>query len=140
MGTDFSYRDLEILREIQDWTEEEAPAKLIGEEVVDGHACHMIELHPKLDGISYSRIIMWMDKEQLVARKMTYYDEDGEHVKTLDLTDIRDIGPIPTSHHMEMRNLKKGSHTVAELADVNYDVGLADDLFTERHLKRGGRR
>jgi len=38
MGTDFSYRDLEILREIQDWTEEEAPAKLIGEEQVDGHA------------------------------------------------------------------------------------------------------
>jgi Outer membrane lipoprotein-sorting protein len=140
MGTDFSYRDLEILGEIQDWTEEEAPTKLVGEETVDGHACHVIEFHPKQEGTTYSRIVMWMDKAKLVARKMDYYDDkDGKHEKTLSLTDIRDIGPIPTAHRMEMRNLKEGSRTVAELAEVAHDVGLSDDLFTQRHLERGGR-
>jgi len=137
MGTDFSYRDLEILGEIQDWTEEEAPTKLVGEENVDGHACHVIELRPQQKGMSYSRIVTWMDREKLVFRKMDFHDKDGEHVKTLDLTDIRDIGPIPTAHRMEMRSLKKGSWTVAELAEVAYDTGLSDDFFTERHLERG---
>jgi outer membrane lipoprotein-sorting protein len=137
MGTDFSYRDLEILGEIQDWTEDEAPTKLLGEERIDGHPCHKIEFRPQQDGMSYGRIVMWMDREQLVPRKMDFFDTDDQHVKTLTLMDIRNIGPIPIAHRLEMKNLKKGSHTVVELADVAHDQRLADDLFTKRHLERG---
>jgi outer membrane lipoprotein-sorting protein len=138
MGTDFSYRDLEILGEIQDWTEEEAPSRLVRTEPVDGHACHVIKLQPEQEGMSYSQILMWMDQQKLVTRKMEFHDKRGEHVKTLSLTDVRDIGPIPTAHHMEMRNLQKGSRTIGDIADVAYETGLSDDLFTQRYLERGG--
>jgi outer membrane lipoprotein-sorting protein len=139
MGTDFSYRDLEILGEIQGWTEDEAGSRLVGQEAIDGHACHVIELRPQQDGVPYERIVMWMDEADLVPRKLDFYDQDGEHTKTLALTDIRALGPIPTAHHLEMRNLKAGSRTIVELAEVVHDAGLSDDLFTQRYLERGGR-
>jgi len=137
MGTDFSYRDLEILGEILDWSEDEAPTELTGEETIAETPCHVIELRPKHEGSSYGRIVLWMDRDKLIARRMDFFDLDGTKVKTLSMDGVTDVGPIPTAHRLEMRNLKKGSRTLVELSDVRYDVGLSDDLFTQRHLERG---
>jgi outer membrane lipoprotein-sorting protein len=138
MGTDFSYRDLEILGEIQDWTEEEAPTSLVGADQVDGHDCHVIELRPRQDGMNYGRIVVWIDTALLVTRKMNFERTDARPWKELGLSEIRDVGAVPTAHRLEMRDVEKGSRTVVELTDVAYDTGLPDDLFTERHLERGG--
>jgi outer membrane lipoprotein-sorting protein len=137
MGTDFSYRDLEILGEIQDWTEDEAPSALLGAETVDGHECHTIEFRPKGKDVGYERIVLWLDTQGLVSRKLNFHEKGDVLVKTLSLTDIRDIGPIPTAHRLEMQNVKKGTKTVVDLTDVRFAAGLADDLFTQRQLERG---
>lgn len=137
VGTDFTYRDLEILAEIARWTEDDARATLVGEDTIDGHACHRIELWPRQEGMVYERIVLWLDKDELVARKLDFHDRAGAHVKSLALGEIRAVGDIPTAHRLEMRTLAKGSRTVVELPQVVYDSGLSDDLFTQRHLERG---
>lgn len=138
MGTDFSYRDLEILGEIRNWTEKEAQAKLVGREDVDGASCHVIELTPQQEG-GYGKIVVWMDEKLLVSRRMDFHSADGKLVKTLLQGDVRDVGAIPTAHRMDMKNVEKGTSTEVKLTDVKYDSGLSDDLFTERRLKRGPR-
>ena len=35
-----------------------------------------------------------------------------------------------------MENLKTGSKTVMEYSDVEYDIGLPDDIFSERYLRK----
>jgi outer membrane lipoprotein-sorting protein len=139
MGTDFSYRDLEILAELRNWTEEQAPSKLTGSENVDGHACWVIELAPTSDDGGYGGIVLWFDKEQLVPRKMTFRDAKGTAVKTLLQTDVKNVGAIPTPHRMEIQTLDKGSRTEVVLTEVKYDTGVGDDFFTERQLQRGPR-
>lgn len=137
VGTDFTYRDLEILAEIARWSEEDAPATMKGEETIDGAACWRIELEPQQEGSPYARIVLWLDQQKLVARKLEFHDAEGVHLKTLALRDIRDVGAIPTAHRLEMQTLTKGSRTAVELPSVAYDSGLADDLFTQRQLERG---
>lgn len=137
VGTDFTFRDLEILAEIARWTDDEAPATLEGEETIDGAPCDRISLAPQQDGTAYKRIVLWLDKDKLVARKLDFYDLDGALAKSLTLRDVRDVGAIPTAHRLEMKTLAKGSHTVVELPEVKYDSGLADDVFTQRYLERG---
>ena len=137
VGTDFTYRDLEILAEIARWSESEAPATLEGEESIDGTACWRISLRPQQEGMVYGRIVLWLDKEKLAARKLDFFDRDGTQRKSLALQEIRDDGPIPTAHRLEMRTLAKGSRTVVDLPEVKYDTGLEDDLFTQRYLERG---
>jgi hypothetical protein len=137
MGTDFSYRDLEILAEFQRWTEDQAPATLTGEETVEGTPCHVIALVPKQDGMTYGKLVLWLDKDKLLARKMDFFDAGGTAVKSLAYGDIRDLGAIPTAHTLDMKNLQKGSRTHVDVSEVRYDGGLADDLFTQRALERG---
>ena len=137
VGTDFTYRELEILEDVLRWSEDEASAKLLGDESIGGIACAMIELRPKQAGIPYQGMVLWMDRDKLVPRKFDFSDREGAHVKTLTLDDVRDLATIPTPHRLEMQNLKKGSHTVVELTEVTYNVGLSDELFTQRQLERG---
>lgn len=137
VGTDFTFRDLEILAEISGWSEDDAAATLEGEETVDGALCHRISLRPHQEGMVYDRIVLWLDTAKLVARKIDFYGRDGALAKSLSLQDIRDVGPIPTAHHLEMRTLAKASRTVVDLPEVKFDSGLDDDLFTQRYLERG---
>jgi outer membrane lipoprotein-sorting protein len=137
MGTDFSYRDLELLAEIPDWTEADAASQLRGGEDIDARPCHVIELRPLAKDAGYGRIVLWLDTELLVSRKLDFFDDSGVHVKTLHQRDFRNIGAIPTAHRLEMGQLEKGSRTEVEISDVRYDAALSDDVFTERQLKRG---
>lgn len=138
VGTDFTFRDLAVLAEMLHWSEAEAPTKLIGEETVDGSACHTIELHPQQDGMPYPRMVLWMDRDRLTPRRLDFDAADGTRIKTLALEDVRDVGPIPTPYRLEIQSLQKGSRTVVQLVEVAYNTGLADDLFTQRYLDRGG--
>ena len=53
------------------------------------------------------------------------------------LSDIRNVGGIPTAFRWEMKNEQNGSRTVVEFSEIKYDTGLSDDLFTQRSLERG---
>jgi len=137
VSTDFTFRDLEIMVEFLRWTDDQAPVKLVGEETLNGKATDVIELRPQLEGMPYQRLVLWMERDTLVPRKLDFYDQSGTHVKTLTLDDVREVNGIPTPHRLEMRNLPKGSHTLVELPEVSYNSGLADELFTQRYLDRG---
>jgi hypothetical protein len=138
MGTDFSFRDLEILAEIRDWTEADAASSLGTGEDVDGHACWAIALVPAASkDAGYPKIVLFLDKEQLVTRKVVFYDASGAAVKTLVQTDVKNVGAIPTAYHLVMETPAKQSKTTVVLSDVKYDTGLADDFFTERQMQRG---
>jgi outer membrane lipoprotein-sorting protein len=139
MGTDFSYRDLEILAEIRGWTDAQAASTLVGSEDVDGHASWVIALAPTASDGGYGKIVLALDKELLVPRRLTFHDAAGAAVKTLRQSDIKNVGAIPTPYRTEIETLAKGTRTTVALSDVKYDAGLADDFFTERQLQRGPR-
>ncbi len=137
VGTDFSYRDLEIVAKILRWTEAEGPSVRGNDETIAGRPCYGIELQPKQDDTPYKKIVLNLDRDRLVARKLAFFDGSGSNVKVLTTDDLRDVGAIPTPYRIEMRNLKKGSHTVVTLDEVQFNTKLADDLFTQRYLERG---
>lgn len=137
MGTDFSFRDMELLTDTLEWTAEEANAQLLGEAEVEGRAAHRIQLTPTQRDIGYERIVVVLTADDLVLRSMEFYGVEAEPRKTLDLGRIEQIGAIPTPHEMVMRQPADGTHTVVEISNVRYDQGLDEDLFTKRSLERG---
>ena len=48
---------------------------------------------------------------------------------------IEEINGIPTVTIRAMENVKKGSKTIVDFSKITYDVGIDDDVFTERYLK-----
>jgi hypothetical protein len=138
VGTDFSYEDLAIMADVLDWGENQARAALAGSETVDGHLCDIIELAvlPAAD-VSYGAVRLWLGRDDQVVRKYAFLDARGQLAKTLLLSDVRDVAGIPAAHRLDMRNERTGSHTLVELAELKYNVGLDDDVFTQRRLEKG---
>ena len=137
VGTDFSYEDLAIWTEVLDWTEEDARSRLLGEETVDGHVCAVIELQPAKVDVSYGKIRIWVARDDYVPRRMEFDDDRGKLEKTLELSDVREVGAIPVAHRLVMRNERGGSQTRVVFTEIEFDTGVSDDEFTQRRLEKG---
>ncbi|MFC1493155.1 outer membrane lipoprotein-sorting protein [candidate division KSB1 bacterium] len=134
-GSDFSYEDLGTGDAfITDFT----PVRLDDEEM-EKHQCYKLELTRKTDSdLSYSRLIMWVIKDDFVPIVVDYYDEDdpSRHLKRLVQSNIRIIDSIPTAMNTVMYNKADNTQTELELIEIKYNVTLTDDMFTERGLKK----
>lgn len=134
-GSDFSYEDMGGGGEF----EEDFEAKRLQDEQKNGHDCYKVELTRKPEsGISYSRLLIWVIKENFYPIVIEYYDEEDSTYlqKTLTQSDIKVIDGIPTAKKMVMQNLNDQTQTVMEVVEIKYDVELDDRMFTERSLKR----
>ncbi len=131
MGSDFTYDDLGDRHPTAD------THKLLREEEVDGEMCFVVESIPKEEEYMYSKTITWIVKDKWIGKKKEFYDEDGELLKTLTVKEsvkIKDFIVITLS---EMHNVQSGHKTIMKLANVELDIGIADNKFTERMMKRG---
>jgi len=138
MGTDFSYRDLELLTDVLEWNEEEATSVLSGSDVIEDTDVSLIELTPHKKDVGYTRIVLALTKQDLVIRRMEFYSANtSTPQKVLRMDKIEFIDSIPTPRSLEMRQTVQGSHTTVDVAEVRYNQNLRDDLFTQRTLEQG---
>jgi outer membrane lipoprotein-sorting protein len=134
-GSDFSYEDMGS----GDAFINDFSAERLKDEKMERYDCYKLELTRKPDSdVSYSRLIMWVIKENFVPVVIDYYDEDDPtlHEKRLTESDIRVIDNIPTAMKVVMYNKNNNTQTELELLDVRYNITLADSMFTERGLKK----
>jgi len=82
MGTDLSYRDLELIVRIQQWNDAESTATLLPEETLDGKACQVVELMPKNQEFSYSKYRLWFGKDDALLEQVEVYDADAKVFQT----------------------------------------------------------
>ena len=134
-GSDFSYEDMGSGDAfVTDFT-----PRRMGDEKMEGYDCYKVELTRKPESdMSYSRLVLWVIQENFVPVVIDYYDEDdpSRWLKRLVQSEIRVIDGIPTPMRIVMYNKADDTQTEMELLDVQYNVSLDDNLFTERGLKR----
>lgn len=134
-GSDFSYEDMGS----GDAFIDDFSSKRLEDEKKEDQDCYKVELtrEPESD-ISYSRLIMWVIKENFVPIVINYYDEDDPDLleKILIQSDIRIIDDIPTAMKVVMHNENDNTQTELELLEVKYNLSLDDSMFTERNLKK----
>jgi outer membrane lipoprotein-sorting protein len=138
VGTDLSYHDLDLIQEMTAWSEDDAASRLRPEETVDGVPAHVIELEPKRDDIDYTRIVLWLGRDDLVPRRLEFYEGEADPKKRITQAEVRAVGAIPVPHHLEVVTPGAGTRTVIDVADVRFDQGLREDQFSQRYLEQGG--
>lgn len=137
VGTDLTYHDLDILTEMISWTEADAASSLRPDETVDGVACWVIELAAKRDDIKYKRIVLWLGKDDLVPRRLEFYDDDPQPTKRITQSDVRKVGAIPLPYKTKVETPAKNSSTDVTVVETKFNQKLADDLFTQKALEQG---
>jgi hypothetical protein len=138
MGTEFSYKDLK--REKVDPEKN----KYLFEKMEDIYqmAHYVIKAVPiskreKIEqGYQYRKL--WIRQDNYLATRIEYYDEDGDHLKTLIGSDLRVVGESGKSRYFQlvMANTK-GVKTILKFRMLRIDEeDPADKYFTKTHLMR----
>ena len=130
MGSDMSYEDMSS-RQL-----DEFKFILIGQEVSDSIACHLLESIPREHmRTEYSRHITWVDSTLLIPIKEESFDKSGQLLKEkyFSYTIIKEYHILTKVH---VTNIQKNHSTTLNFDNIELDTGVEDDLFHERYLKR----
>lgn len=133
MGSDFSNDDL--VREsstINDYTH-----RILRSETVEGLDCWVIEMIPVgSSSIVYSRVLLWVSKEDFYHMRTENYGDKGELVSTMAMSNIQSFGDRKMPARMELTPMdKKGHKTIVEYESALFDHPIAASFFSVQNLK-----
>lgn len=135
VGSDFMYEDISGRNlDNDDYT-------LLREEKLSDAECYVVQGVPKTPA-EYTRKLSWVDKRTFLPRKEEYYDAQNQVARVFTADEIQNVAAdergtkiaIPTVVKRTMKNVQSGHRTVVTYENVEYDVELPDDIFTERAL------
>ena len=133
VGSDFTYEDVSG-RDVGD-----EDHRLLRTEELDGRPTFVLESRPRRTA-DYARRVSWIDRERWLVLKEEYFDARGERVRVFTADEVLEIGGHWTVTRRTMKNLQSDHRTEVTFADVGYDVGLEEGLFTERYLRNPPRK
>ena len=134
-GSDFSYEDMGS----GDAFINDFAARRLEDEKMERHDCYTLELSRKPGAeVSYSRLVMWVMKENYLPLVIEYFDENDPalRLKRLVQSDIRTVDGIPTPMKVVMYNTIDNTRTEMQILEIEYDISLSEQMFTERELSK----
>ena len=69
-----------------------------------------------------------------------YYNKKDQLERVFTAEKIQTIDGIETITVRKMENVKKNQYSIEEFTSIKYNVGISDDIFTERYLKNPPRK
>ena len=130
-GGVFTYEDVSGRRTADDVHE------LMKEEKIEGKDAYVIKNTPKdADVVEFSYYVSWIDKKTFLPIKGEYFDRKGKLYRTIDVEETKVIDGYPTAVKGTARNLETGLMTTIEFVDIRYNIGLKENIFSERYLRR----
>ena len=88
------------------------------------------------DSVEFSSFTLYIDKKTFIPMKIEYLNTQGETYRTVEALEVKDIQGVPTVTKSSVKDLMVGGETVSEFTNIQYDIDLSDDVFTERYLRR----
>ena len=129
VGSDFTYEDVSG-REVEEDTH-----TLLREETLNDRPVFVIRSVPKDESSGdFSSRLAWIDKENFVLWREEYYDKRNELYKVFTADEVKQVEDQWTAVRRTMKNVQNGHRTEVTLSEVDYNVGLEDNLFSERYL------
>ncbi|HEY8494280.1 MAG TPA: outer membrane lipoprotein-sorting protein [Myxococcota bacterium] len=137
-GTDLSYEDVKKETKL---AVEDYHWRLLGEEMVDGRHCWVLEAVPVDERtareLGYGRVVSRIDSELWLTRLADYWDTKGQHLKTARHLEIAPVDGIWTPLRTEVVNHRSGHRTVLSYSEIAYEDGIDDAVFEPANLTRG---
>jgi predicted RND superfamily exporter protein/outer membrane lipoprotein-sorting protein len=85
--------------------------------------------------VEFAQWTVWIDKKTYVPMKMEYTDERGQVYRRIEALEVQDVAGHPTATQMKVSDLRAGGYTLSQFRNIKYDLGVPDDVFTERTLR-----
>ena len=137
VGSDFSYEDVSG-RDVSEDTH-----SILGEEMLADRDVFVVVSIPRASA-AFTRRVSWIDKENFLPLKEEFYDAQDQLQRIFTASVIEDVVVgegddrriYPTIMKRTMKNVRTGHRTEITVVSVSYDLGLQDDDFSERRMRR----
>lgn len=97
---------------------------------------YVLENRPKNpDTVEFESYKIWIHRKTFIPIKMSYLNKNKEVYRTYETLKVESIQGYPTVTKSRMKDERTGSETVVTYRNVNYDIGLPEEIFTERYLR-----
>ena len=128
-GSDFSYEDFSGSEE---WKRDYR----VKQEFSGERENYLLIFTPR-SGVDtgYDSLKIYVNKLNYYPDRILYY-QNGDHLKTLNFKDVKEIQGIPTAMVMHMENHLEDSETTMKILEMQYNLSFKDGFFTERNLKK----
>jgi outer membrane lipoprotein-sorting protein len=98
----------------------------------------------KPETVEFSYYLVYIDKKTYMPMKMEYFEKDDKSFRVIESQKLEMVKATedgkeveyPTVTRSVVKDLKSGSTTEMVFSEVQYNIDLSDDIFTERFLKR----
>ena len=125
-----------------DFSLEDMPSKPYGErftpKLLETTASSwVLELIPKNDKPTYSKLVVTINKAHHYPEKIEYYDKNGTKIKEM-VYHFMKTGNYWVADKVTMTDLKKNHRTAITMTDIRINQGLSDSIFTLEHLTNTG--
>ena len=134
MGSHFTNNDLvRSSRFADDFT-----AKIIQRPTGAEEGSWIIECIPKPDApVVWGKVLVTVSAKHRIGESVTYWDEDGELVRTMSFSDVQMRGDKAVPMKMKMVPADSPSEFTEVIYDkLNFDVELPDSIFTLQSIRR----
>ncbi len=98
---------------------------------------YVIKSTPKTPGdVEFTNYTSWVDKTTYLPIRIEYTGQRGEVYRTFSVQTVEVIQNHPTIIDVQMEDTAMGGKTVLHYSAVKYSIGIKENVFSERFLRR----
>jgi hypothetical protein len=87
------------------------------------------------EAVEFSYYKLWVARSNFLPIQIHFFDKKGEKYREYLVEGVKQIQNYWTVTRGSVSDLRTGSKTTLEYSDIKYDIGIPEDVFTERYLK-----
>ncbi|HQT91479.1 MAG TPA: outer membrane lipoprotein-sorting protein [Candidatus Kryptobacter bacterium] len=132
-GSDYTYDDM--VRE--ETLTEDYSITVIGNEKIADVECWKLQLIPKPNApVVWGKIPYWVRKADDLLAQVEYFDEKGQLMRTMVMSDFKAMGGRKVPAVWTMYNADKTHSTEIKMDDASFDVRIPDRIFSLKELEK----
>ena len=85
--------------------------------------------------VEFKSYVTWIDRDNFLPIKIEYENATGKLYRRVEVLEVETIDGHPTVTTSRVSDLLGGGTTDMQFRYIAYDVGLPEDVFTERSLR-----
>lgn len=97
---------------------------------------YTIKAEPKdTSSVEFTYYIAKINKTTFLPMQVTYFNAQGEAMREMQVLGTQEVDGFPTVTHAKITQLADNSYTEMQFRNVEYNLGLPDNIFSERSLR-----
>lgn len=134
MNSDFSYEDLMDRSDFSEYYS----AQVLGNEVINGENCYVLDLKAKKGSAHYRQLKLWVRQDNFIPAKEEFYSGGGKLTKVSTQTEITTMDDRQVPTRITFQDLdQKGHQTTLAIKSMRFKADIPERYFSMQYLEKG---